>query len=531
MSGLQLRPYQVEAIKAAEEFWEANPLLNCAISLPTGTGKSIVMAEMARRSVARGESVVIIVHRQELVEQTLDKLNKADPLLFTGVVKAQRNEVAADVVVASVQTLSRPGRCEKLGDRGLVIFDECHISASKSAIGVMERLGTLGGPVRACGFSATLFRADGKPLDVIWDEVVYERDILWAVREGFLSDAVGYSVPIEGLDLSKVKETGGDYQDRDLGQAMLDAHAARQVARAYVENAGGRVAICFAPTVAAAEAITSEMLALGVAAETVVGATSKPERDAIYGRLRSGALRVLSSVSVLLEGFDVPRVDCVIMARPTKSQGLYVQAVGRGLRLFPGKKDCLILDVSGSSEDNSLIALPDLAGVKRKAPDESLAQMAERPEAAEQAPRGMRANLRQGGAFDPFARRSLVWLETRGGRRFVATERDTYVFLHGDDGAGYRVGEIKKRSPHGRRDGKWLVPDPIPEEFALPLAEQFAEEIGARSTKAKYRSMGRPASVAQIGFASSLGVQVSHSMSTAEVSKAIDVALASAVID
>ena len=169
--------------------------------------------------------------------------------------------------------------------------------------------------------------------------------------------------------------------------------------------------------------------------------------------------------------------------------------------------------------------------MEKKSPDESLVQMAARPEAAERAPMGMRANLRKGGAFDPFARRSLVWLETHGGRRFVATERDTYVFLHGDDGEGYRVGEIKKRSPHGKRDGKWLVADPVPEEFALPLAEQFAEEIGARSTKAKYRAMTHPASVAQIGFASSLGVKGAYGMSTAEVSKAIDVALASAVID
>ena len=495
------------------------------------THNTVIMSAMAKRAVDRGERVVIIVHRHELVGQTVAKLEGIDPMMFVGVVKAQRNEVTADVVVASLQTLSRPGRAEKLGRRDLVIYDEAHGSASDSAIDVMTRLGAIGGDAKAVGFSATFYRADRRPLDVVWDDIVYERDILWAVREGFLSDATGISVPIDGLDLSKVKESGGDYQDRDLGQAMMDAHAAEQVAKAYRKHAAERKAICFAPTVAAAEAIAAELNSVGIPSETVTGKTSATDRRAMYTRLRAGATRVLCSVAVLTEGFDEPSVDCVIMARPTKSQGLYVQAVGRGLRLFPGKKDCLILDVSGSSEDNSLIALPDLAGVKRKAPDESLAQMAERPEAAEQAPRGMRANLRQGGAFDPFARRSLVWLETRGGRRFVATERDTYVFLHGDDGAGYRVGEIKKRSPHGRRDGKWLVPDPIPEEFALPLAEQFAEEIGARSTKAKYRSMGHPASVAQIGFASSLGVNVSHSMSTAEVSKAIDVALASAVID
>lgn len=871
---MELRPYQKECIDAVEAFWADNPHLNAGVSLPTGAGKTVIMSAMAKRAVDRGERVVIIVHRHELVGQTVAKLEGIDPMMFVGVVKAQRNEVAADVVVASLQTLSRPGRAEKLGRRELVIYDEAHGSASDSAIDVMTRLGAIGGDAKAVGFSATFYRADRRPLDVVWDDIVYERDILWAVREGYLSDATGLSVPIEGLDLSKVKESGGDYQDRDLGQAMMDAHAAGQVAKAYREHAAERKAICFAPTVAAAEAISAELNSLGISSETVTGKTNATDRKAMYTRLRAGATRVLCSVAVLTEGFDEPSVDCVIMARPTKSQGLYVQClddqteiltpsgwagrgevaegdmvagfdtatgavrwvpavstverplgegeemygisspaldirvtgghrmvfgarrgdtswrvelaedlaqrksdyrvpiagvqdapgapltddeirflgwfmtdgtispsvgqvtifqaehqpmnedivsmlqgcgfkysvyrsehstqfkrnsatlryavskgqprgrdkhlrgwgdledwlmkvpgeiyeslsrrqfavlleaihlgdgakqrgqtwtrrsyhvtsgrkdfcdrlqslavrrgfkcnvaeqskptggtawvlhikdkawaqvggasqgdrdhlarvdstpgemvwcvenelgtlitrrggkvtvlgncVGRGLRLFPGKKDCLILDVSGSSDDNSLIALPDLAGVEKKSPDESLVQMAARPEAAERAPMGMRANLRKGGAFDPFARRSLVWLETHGGRRFVATERDTYVFLHGDDGEGYRVGEIKKRSPHGKRDGKWLVADPVPEEFALPLAEQFAEEIGARSTKAKYRAMTHPASVAQIGFASSLGVKGAYGMSTAEVSKAIDVALASAVID
>lgn len=527
---MKLRPYQEECIEAVEAYWAENPHLNAGVSLPTGAGKTVIMSAMAKRAVDRGERVVIIVHRHELVGQTVAKLEAADPLMFVGVVKAQKNEVTADVVVASLQTLARPGRAERLGRRDIVIYDEAHGSASDSAIDVMTRLGAIGEGAKAVGFSATFYRADRKPLDVVWDDIVYERDILWAVREGFLSDASGLSVPIMGLDLGKVKESGGDYQDRDLGQAMLDAHAAGQVARAYLENAADRKAICFAPTVASAEAIAAELKAVGIASETVTGKTPAVERKAMYTRLRAGATRVLCSVAVLTEGFDEPSIDCVIMARPTKSQGLYVQCVGRGLRLFPGKKDCLILDVSGSADDNSLIALPDLAGVEKAEKDQSLVAMAN-DAPAERAPVGLRANLRSVGAFDPFARRSLVWLETKGGRRFVATERDTYVFLHGDGDSGYRIGEIKKRPQAGKRDGKWLLDTPIDEEFALPLAERFAEEIGARSTKAKYRAMTHPASVAQIGFAGSLGVDNAYGMSTAEVSKAIDVALASAVID
>lgn len=526
---MELRPYQKECIDAVESFWADNPAQNAGVSLPTGAGKTVIMSAMAKRAVDRGERVVIIVHRHELVEQTVAKLQAADPMLFVGVVKANRNEVMADVIVASLQTLARPGRVEKLGRVDMVIYDEAHGSASDSAIDVMKRLGAIGEGAKAAGFSATFYRADRRPLDVVWDEIVYEKDILWAVREGYLSDAEGLAVPIKGLDLGGVKESGGDYQDKALGQAMLDAHAAEQVARAFLENAADRKAICFAPTVAAAGAISAELNSLGITAETVTGKTPAGERKEMYARLRSGATRVLSSVAVLTEGFDEPSVDCVIMARPTKSQGLYVQCVGRGLRLSPGKKDCLILDVSGSAEENSLIALPDLAGVEKE-PGEprSLKDMAD--EAPERAPQGLRANLREAGRFDPFNHRKLAWLKTRGGADFVATEVDTYVFLHGDDGAGYRVGEVKKRLTGGRRDGRWLQEIPVPKDFAKPLAERFAEERGVKMSKSDYRKMTHPSSVAQVGFASTLGLDVMH-MSAGEASKAIECALASRVID
>ena len=126
---MELRPYQKECIDAVEAFWADNPHLNAGVSLPTGAGKTVIMSAMAKRAVDRGERVVIIVHRHELVGQTVAKLEGIDPMMFVGVVKAQRNEVAADVVVASLQTLSRPGRAEKLGRRELVIYDEAHGSA------------------------------------------------------------------------------------------------------------------------------------------------------------------------------------------------------------------------------------------------------------------------------------------------------------------------------------------------------------------------------------------------------------------
>ena len=530
---MRLRPYQVECVDTVEQYWADNPTKNAAVSLPTGSGKTVIFSEIARRAVDRGERVAVIVDRDELVQQTVDKLQKADELMFVGIVKAAKNMVAADVCVCSIQTLRRPGRVEQLLPRDIVIYDEAHGSASDSAVDVMRRLGTIGGPAKAVGFSATFYRADNKPLDVIWDDIVYEKSILWAVSEGYLSDAKGITVPIQGLDLGSVKISGGDYQDRDLGQKMLDAHAAEQIAEAYLEHASGRVTICFVPTIAAAEAVTEQFQHRGVPAEYVTGKTPAGERRRLYDDLEAGRIRVLTSVQVLTTGFDSPRVDCVLMARPTKSQGLYVQAVGRGLRLHPDKDYCLILDVSSSSDDNSLVGMPNLAGKEKKA-EGSLRDMA--GEAPERGPQGLRANLRNKGEFDPFARKSMAWNRTRGGLDFVAVkggQYGSYVFLAPAGGDLVRVGRVEaQKGPDGKPVGGWLQEAPVLREFAMPIVEAQARKLGVHSTKADIRKRNsQSGSVAMIGYASSLGIEDAHAMGAGDLSMAIDRAKASAVLD
>lgn len=528
---MKLRPYQIEAIEETEAYFADNPLKNAGISLPTGSGKTVVMSEMARREVEAGGRVAIIVDRDELVNQTVEKLRSADPLMFVGIVKAARNNTGADVVVCSIQTLRRKGRAEAILPRTLVIYDEAHGSAADSSVDVMRRLGTIGEPTKAVGFSATFYRADGKPLDLIWDDIVFERDILWAVSEGYLSDARGLLVPIDGLDLSSVKMSGADYQDADLAQKMADAHAAEQIAKAYVETAFDRIAICFAPTIAAAEEITEQMKKLGVKADTVTGKTTAREREQMYAKLAAGQLQVLSSVAVLTTGFDCPRVDCVIMARPTQSQGLYVQCVGRGLRLHPDKEDCLILDMSGASDEHSLVGLPKLAGREQKDEDMTLKEMA--GDAPEQGPRGLKANLRAKREFDPFTHRSQVWITTEGGHEFIPTKAGKFIFLKpaGDDMV--RVGVVDSNLNHnGKRNGKWIQDKPIPKDFAQSLAEAYVTEFGGAYTKAeRNKRKGASPSVAMIGYASQLGIEDAHSMRQGELSKRIDCVKASAVID
>lgn len=242
---------------------------------------------------------------------------------------------------------------------------------------------------------------------------------------------------------------------------------------------------------------------------------------------------MLSSVQVLTTGFDSPRVDCVLMARPTKSQGLYVQCVGRGLRLHPDKDDCLILDVSSSSDDNSLVSMPNLAGKKRKEGG-TLKGMA--GEAPDRGPQGLRANLRNKGEFDPFARRTMAWNKTDGGTEFVSVKigrQGGFVFLAPTGDGLVRVGKVEaQRGPDGKPIGSWIQETPILPEFAKPLVEVFATKIGVHSTKSEIRKRNQQTgSVSMIGFASSLGIDGADRMRAGDLSMAIDRVKASAVLD
>lgn len=359
---LDLRPYQVEAIKsitAADREGVKRPL----VVHPTGTGKTVTFTHLIAQRAGIGRSVVL-VHRDELAQQTVEKIGMVAPELATGVVKAERDDVSADVVVASVQTASRDRRLARLIESartspfGTVVVDEAHHAPAPTWTKVLTGLGSFSpyGPLTV-GFTATPER-DGKSLGV-WDKVVSYMSIREAIYAGYLCGVTGQTVRTS-MDLGKVRKTRGDYADGSLGDELENSGAIEEIADAYVKYAAERKGVAFTPTVETATHLAAALCERGIPAEMVSGQTPTEERRAILGRLKTGQTQVVTNCAVLTEGFDEPSISCVVVARPTKFHGLYVQMVGRGTRLYPGKKDLLVLDVTGASERHDLVAVVDL---------------------------------------------------------------------------------------------------------------------------------------------------------------------------
>ena len=362
---IDLREYQVQALDAAEQAHREG-VQRPLIVHPTGTGKGVEMAEIVRRRRHLGRAAVL-VHRGELADQFIEKLGWIAPELKPGVVKADRNEVNSDVVVASVQTAHREARLKQLGSFATVVVDEAHHAPASTWTRVLTGLGCFSpvGPLTV-GFTATPIR-DGKSMGV-WEKVVHYYSIRQAIHDEYLVPILPAEVVETKMDLDSVRKSKGDYSDGSLGEAMEASGAIEQIADAYVEHAGDRKGVAFTPTVKTAHALAKALLDRGIPAAALDGGTLPETRKAILAGLKSGSIQVVTNCGVLTEGFDEPTISCVVVARPTTFQGLYVQMVGRGTRLAPGKKDLLIIDVVGATKRHELITQVDLGlGTDEKA--------------------------------------------------------------------------------------------------------------------------------------------------------------------
>lgn len=344
---MELRPYQEEAKNAIFEQWDAG-VKRTLLVLPTGTGKTIVFAKVTEDCVRKGERVLILAHRGELLDQAADKLKKSTGL-GCSVEKAEETCRGQwyRVTVGSVQTLMREKRLQSFAPDffDTIIVDEAHHSISESYQKILQYFQN----AHVLGVTATPDRSDMRNLGSYFESLAYEYTLPKAIREGYLSPIRALTVPLK-IDMSMVAVQAGDFKASDIGTA-LDPYL-YQIADEMTKYCKDKKTVVFLPLVKTSQKFRDILTEKGFRAAEVNGESE--DRAEILHDFDAGKYDVLCNSMLLTEGWDCPSVDCIIVLRPTKSRALYCQMVGRGTRLAPGKDHLLLLDFLWMTEKHEL---------------------------------------------------------------------------------------------------------------------------------------------------------------------------------
>lgn len=344
---MELRPYQETARQKVQEEWEEGKKRTLLV-LPTGTGKTIVFSKIIEDRVKKGERVLVIAHRGELLEQASDKLYKSTGLK-TATEKAEQTSLGSfyRVVVGSVQTLQREKRLNQFPPEyfDTIVIDEAHHAISDGYQRVLQHFEN----ANVLGVTATPDRGDMRNLGSYFDSLAYEYSLPEAIKSRYLSPIKALTIPLK-LDLSNVKQQAGDFSTKDLGTA-LDPYL-EQIAEEMKKQCLNRKTVVFLPLVKTSQKFRDILNQHGFKAAEVNGEST--DREQVLKDYEEGKYNVLCNSMLLTEGWDCPSVDCVIVLRPTKVRALYSQMVGRGTRLAPGKKELLLLDFLWHTERHEL---------------------------------------------------------------------------------------------------------------------------------------------------------------------------------
>ncbi|MGV1006785.1 MAG: DEAD/DEAH box helicase, partial [Candidatus Nanopelagicales bacterium] len=510
---MRLRDYQQAAIDKVEAAIEGG-MRRPSIVLPTGAGKTIVFGAYAARLVGRGRRPMILVHRDELVRQSVAKIQLMAPGASIGVIQGTTNEAGRDITVASVQTLGRENRRDAVPSRPTdVIVDECHHATARSYMDILTWAGCFDptSGATALGVTATMERTTGnRHLGDVWQDIVFTRDVMWMIRKKHLVDARCLTVEVPDLDMSGVKTTNGEYQAESQGFAIESSSAAVQVIEAWRRECPGKRTVLFAPTVATAEMFASEFVGAGISAAVVTGETPAEERQRIYRDLREGRLLIVCNCMVLTEGWDEPSVEVCIIARRSKSQPLIVQMIGRVLRRFEGKAEALVLAVVGAVADKSLRATACLTQSRKELKEgESVREAVQRWEDEESwvdPLAGEDAELKLT-PVDLFGQAEEAWCQTPGGVWFLPTSKRV-IFLWDDNDGTYRVGASQNLSALG--NPPVLVSGGVDLGTAMDvgrdLRDDDQEDYGYVAGKKSAAWRKKPATAKQLTYAQSLGI-------------------------
>jgi superfamily II DNA or RNA helicase len=521
---MHLRDYQLQGNQAAEDAF-ASGLRRVGLSLFTGAGKTIMFSAQAAKVFNKGRRVVILTHRDTLIPQTIRQLERFMPRSAIGVVKANKNEITAPVIVASIHTLRSEERLDQILPPNLTIVDEAHVSVSDTYLRYYEHVDAVpGGKGYLLGYTATWVRSDTRGLGDVWEKIVFKRSVQWGVKHGYLVEP--RAVQLGGdLDMSGVR-TGidGDYMEKDLAELVMVEDLKDTVVKGYANLTPGRSAVLFAPTQESARYFGAALRESGVRVAEIFAGTSITERRYNFSAFDNGAVQVLITCTALAEGWDSPKCDVALMLRPSKHPGLITQQIGRILRPWPGKQFATILDFVGVLDNADMRSIIDLSETPERITSDSVDQSELEPKESTPDPR-MVKKIEGVHTVDLFAGTEARWLTTKHGVPFVNT-RDHLYFVAQLDG-DWAVGRCSSKSIQG---GCWLVKGLTSAE-ALEYGSEIAleEDASIAGRKSSWRQGNQRPSAGQLQMAHGMGIDTEE-MNKAQVSDAINVHKATQIL-
>lgn len=521
---LDLRDYQLETLKKISALYQRD-IRRQLIILPTGSGKTVVFSHLSKRF---GKPTLVLAHREELLLQAKDKIEMIWPEVDVGIVQANKDEFDKQVVVASIQTLSRPERLNRLKKKfGLVIADESHHSTSPSWRTVLTALGCFekDGPLTV-GFTATPNRSDNVGLGEIFEEVAYQRSILDMMEDGYLSDVRAIRINTQ-VDLSGVKVIAGDYDENELARRVNNTERNNIIVKAFLEHCTERTAVAFCANIAHAEDLANLFRQHGVTSEAVSSKIPNTKRRQILESFHKGEIQVLTNNNLLIEGWDEPRVNAVIMARPTQSESFFIQMVGRGLRLFPGKQDCVILDITDNTIQHNVLSTPRIFGMTETDAErmsrEGTSVLSEKTR--EQLKILGKADVTYSVEdLDIFAGSIFSWI-FNGKSYFLVLPDDEMIALHPDDKDNTKFHTIYYRGIQTR----CLTKSPMPVEWAQGQGEQWVRRNRVESLKVLRRDLrwiNEPASEGQLNSLRKAKKDIPNGLKKGQASRMISMLIA-----
>ena len=511
------RDYQSEAIEDVLFHWHEGTTRQL-ICLPTGTGKTVIFALLAKQLNMR---TLVICPSNELIQQAMGKFKDVWPGVSIGIVKAEADEVDAQVVVASIQTASRPGRLERLRQQGfgLQIIDEAHRSAAPSYTTVISGLGfdRMDPKKLMLGTTATPKRGDGIGLGGIFEKITFERSMKTMIRAGYLAPLIGKQIQTR-VELDDIKVRHGDFIAGQLA-ARINTRARNQliVDNFQIYGEDRRCALAFCAGVQHALDLAALFCLNGISAAAVYGSMPDDERAKIIQGFKDGQYRVVTNCQLLTEGFDCPGIDCILLGRPTKSEALFTQMIGRGTRIMPPKQDCLILDYT----DNT--ARLDLC-TYRNTLEGTIQPLQEEDDLCEA----------YGSALEPIVLPSDPDAAVVGVKDIEFFDRTAFAWTNVEDTWHLKVtdDEVWVRQAEGgyevigRSAGQTsiLSKQPLPMDYAFGVAEDW---LRAHTTKSRWARKdapwrAEPATDKQLDVLRRMGIAIDAPMSKGEACALID---------